>query len=94
MRMAWSHWCCRASGRPCPEARQGLLQLRHRHLVDRGRAAEISALSLAQIAPGYLWVGTQSGLARFDGVRFLTFSPEDVPALPGIWVRAVAVRPT
>ena len=27
------------SGRPCAEAREGLLQLRHRHLVDRGRAA-------------------------------------------------------
>jgi len=50
---------------------------------------QISALSLAQDRTGYLWVGTQSGLARFDGVRFLTFSPEDTPALPGIWVRAL-----
>ena len=50
---------------------------------------QISALSLAQDSTGYLWVGTQSGLARFDGVRFVTFTPEDVPALPGIWIRAL-----
>ena len=28
--------------------------------------------ALAQDAAGYLWVGTSSGLARFDGVRFIT----------------------
>ena len=52
---------------------------------------QISALSLAQDRTGYLWVGTQSGLARFDGVRFVTYTPEDVPALPGIWIRALLV---
>jgi diguanylate cyclase (GGDEF)-like protein len=50
---------------------------------------QISALSLAQDRTGYLWVGTQSGLARFDGVRFVAYSPEDTPALPGIWIRAL-----
>ncbi|WP_159015494.1 ligand-binding sensor domain-containing diguanylate cyclase [Cognatiluteimonas profundi] len=50
---------------------------------------QISGLSLAQDRTGYLWVGTQSGLARFDGVRFVTFDPETVPALPGIWIRAL-----
>jgi diguanylate cyclase (GGDEF)-like protein len=50
---------------------------------------QISALSLAQDRTGYLWVGTQNGLARFDGVRFVTYTPEDVPALPGIWIRAL-----
>jgi ligand-binding sensor domain-containing protein len=29
--------------------------------------------ALAQTADGYLWVGTEEGLARFDGVRFVTF---------------------
>ncbi len=52
---------------------------------------QISALSLAQDRTGYLWVGTQSGLSRFDGVRFVTYTPEDVPALPGIWIRALLV---
>ena len=50
---------------------------------------QISAMAIAQDRLGYLWVGTQSGLARFDGVRFVTFTPENTPQLPGIWVRAL-----
>ncbi len=50
---------------------------------------QISALSLAQDQTGYLWVGTQSGLARFDGARFITYTPDNAPALPGIWIRAL-----
>ena len=30
---------------------------------------------MAQTADGYLWVGTRSGLVRFDGVRFVPFTP-------------------
>jgi ligand-binding sensor domain-containing protein len=32
---------------------------------------------------GYLWIGTQEGLVRFDGVRFRTFSQIDTPGLAG-----------
>ena len=31
--------------------------------------------SIEQTPDGYLWVGTYDGLARFDGARFVTFSP-------------------
>lgn len=31
---------------------------------------QISVLAMTQDADGYLWFGTQAGLARFDGVRF------------------------
>jgi ligand-binding sensor domain-containing protein/signal transduction histidine kinase len=37
--------------------------------------------SIAQTPDGYLWVGTYAGLARFDGVRFVTFDPANTPAL-------------
>ncbi len=37
--------------------------------------------TLAQAADGYLWIGTQRGLARFDGVRFTVYSPANTPAL-------------
>jgi signal transduction histidine kinase/ligand-binding sensor domain-containing protein len=30
---------------------------------------------MAQTSDGYLWVGTQGGLVRFDGVRFVPFAP-------------------
>jgi ligand-binding sensor domain-containing protein/signal transduction histidine kinase len=37
--------------------------------------------ALAQTRDGYLWVGTFNGLARFDGVRFVTFNPANTPAM-------------
>lgn len=40
-----------------------------------------SVTALAQTQDGYLWVGTYNGLARFDGVRFVTFDPANTPAL-------------
>jgi signal transduction histidine kinase/ligand-binding sensor domain-containing protein/CheY-like chemotaxis protein/HPt (histidine-containing phosphotransfer) domain-containing protein len=41
-----------------------------------------SAQALARTADGYLWVGTQEGLARFDGVRFTVFDSAGDPAIP------------
>ena len=37
---------------------------------------------LLQTRDGYLWVGTEAGLARFDGVGFAVFDRNSVPALP------------
>jgi signal transduction histidine kinase/ligand-binding sensor domain-containing protein/DNA-binding response OmpR family regulator len=41
-----------------------------------------SAQAIARTPDGYLWVGTQEGLARFDGVRFSVFDSENEPAIP------------
>jgi signal transduction histidine kinase/ligand-binding sensor domain-containing protein len=41
-----------------------------------------SVAGVAQTADGYLWIGTPSGLARFDGLRFETISLTNVIALP------------
>jgi signal transduction histidine kinase/ligand-binding sensor domain-containing protein len=40
------------------------------------------ALSLAQTPDGYLWVGTESGLFRFDGVRTVRWQPRGDERLP------------
>jgi len=37
--------------------------------------------AILQTRDGYLWVGTQEGLARFDGVRFTVFNTRNTPAL-------------
>lgn len=33
--------------------------------------------AIAQTKDGYLWIGTKAGLVRFDGVRFVQWSPPD-----------------
>ena len=36
-----------------------------------------STWAIAQDDDGYLWLGTDAGLFRFDGVRFLPWTPPD-----------------
>ena len=38
--------------------------------------------ALVQTRDGYLWLGTQSGLVRFDGVKFVVFDTHNTPLLP------------
>ncbi|HUG11776.1 MAG TPA: two-component regulator propeller domain-containing protein, partial [Opitutaceae bacterium] len=40
-----------------------------------------SVKQLYQTRDGYLWIGTQQGLARFDGINFTTFTRHNTPAL-------------
>jgi len=48
---------------------------------------------LLQTSDGYLWIGTEAGLVRFDGRRFTTFDTSSTPALPYRNVRALAQTP-
>src|SRR5579871_4946312 len=45
--------------------------------------------AIVQSTDGYLWLGTQHGVVRFDGTRFTIFSPENTPGLKGTWVQAL-----
>jgi signal transduction histidine kinase/ligand-binding sensor domain-containing protein/ActR/RegA family two-component response regulator len=45
--------------------------------------------TLIQTRDGYLWAGTQEGLARFDGVRFTVFDKSNEPAIASNWVLAL-----
>ncbi len=56
-----------------------ITQYSHRAWVaDRspGALPQSSVASIRQTHDGYLWLGTQVGLARFDGVRFKVFSSQ------------------
>jgi ligand-binding sensor domain-containing protein/signal transduction histidine kinase len=48
--------------------------------TDRGLPTSF-VTSIVQTPDGYLWVGTQNGLLRFDGQRFVGFDPDNTPAL-------------
>jgi diguanylate cyclase (GGDEF)-like protein len=51
--------------------------------------------ALAQDADGFLWVGTQGGLARWDGYRFEAYKPDPRKpgALPDGWIHALHTDP-
>ena len=52
---------------------------------------QASALAIARTPDGYLWVGTQEGLARFDGVRFTVFNTNNEAALSDNYISALLV---
>ena len=54
---------------------------------------QISAVAIAQTPDGYIWIATQSGVSRFDGVGFQTFSPSNEPAIPHPVTTSLAVDP-
>lgn len=40
-----------------------------------------SVFAITQTPDGYLWVGTQGGLVRFDGINFVTFDKHNTPEI-------------
>ncbi|MFP5287857.1 MAG: two-component regulator propeller domain-containing protein, partial [Thermoanaerobaculia bacterium] len=68
---------------------RALTQYRLDRWTPRNGLPVTSVLCLFQDRAGYLWIGTQEGLARFDGAAFRMFRVEDHPALAGNYISAV-----
>jgi signal transduction histidine kinase/ligand-binding sensor domain-containing protein len=66
-----------------PERGVGLSELRHTAFRAQGGAPN-GVRALAQTSDGFLWVGTETGLYRFDGVKFDSTLGERLPTL-SIW---------
>jgi signal transduction histidine kinase/ligand-binding sensor domain-containing protein len=49
--------------------------------------------ALAQTSDGFVWLGTEAGLARFDGIAFKIFDRNSNPALPGSDIRCFLASP-
>jgi ligand-binding sensor domain-containing protein/signal transduction histidine kinase len=62
--------------------------------IDKWRTSdglpEMAVQSITQTAEGYLWIGTQEGLSRFDGHRFVVFNHANTPALRSDLIFALA----
>lgn len=63
-------------------------QVRNWRLEDGLPDGQVTAI--AQTPDGYLWVGTQKGLVRFDGVRFKVFRPGSTPGLTDPQISSLA----
>lgn len=66
------------------------------HYAHRAWTAQNSALSrvgtIAQTSDGYLWLGVDSGLIRFDGLRVFSWTPPPGQHLPGGLMRLFGAR--
>ncbi len=61
-----------------------------------GRAEGIpdtSVFAVTETREGYLWLGTEVGPVRFDGVRFVHYGPETTAALDGSLTTSILERP-
>jgi signal transduction histidine kinase/ligand-binding sensor domain-containing protein len=79
-------WCPAASALD-PEL--DLTQYSHRAWRIREGFARAHADVLAQTPDGYLWLGTEGGLERFDGVRATPWQPPAGAAPPPARIRAL-----
>jgi len=66
-----------------------LTQYIHTSWTEREGFALPTVQALAQTPDGYLWLGTSSGLYRFDGVHFVAWKPVEGEALPSNEIRAL-----
>ncbi len=57
--------------------RFSLAQFQHRSYLSTGDGAPANAQTIVQTPDGFLWIGSQNGLIRFDGVHF-DRSPTDL----------------
>ena len=88
MRPAWQRWITCAWLLLVTHAAWGLDP--HRSLDHYGHQSwgtdaglpQNTVHAILQTSDGYLWLGTEGGLVRFDGIEFVTFSRENAPSLP------------
>ena len=69
--------------------------LRFEHLSVEDGMAQESVFSMAQDPAGFMWFGTQYGLSRFDGYRFVNFRnvAGDPTTLPNNWIKVLHIDP-
>jgi signal transduction histidine kinase/ligand-binding sensor domain-containing protein len=79
---------CASTARALDPGRS-LTQYVHRIWQMQQGLPEATIYSVAQTADGFLWLGTQRGVVRFDGVRFTHIRDPAGGPLEDLWVRAI-----
>jgi signal transduction histidine kinase/ligand-binding sensor domain-containing protein len=70
-----------------------LNQYAHTAWTFRGGFSKGRVTAFAQTPDGYLWLGTEFGLLRFDGVRSIPWRASGDEQLPHNWIRSLRTAP-
>src|SRR4051794_22045336 len=66
---------------------RALTQYLHRIWQVPQGLPQATIFAIRQTRDGYLWLGTRTGLVRFDGIRFSPLQGDSESMLKDIWVR-------
>ena len=80
LRVATALLLLAATRTPALDPDRKLNQFGHQVWLTENGLPQNTVQSIIQTTDGYLWVGTQDGLARFDGLNFTVFDKENTPA--------------
>lgn len=65
---------------PALDPNRSLNQFGHQVWLTENGLPQNTVQAIIQTRDGYLWIGTQEGLARFDGLNFTVFDKKSTPA--------------
>jgi signal transduction histidine kinase/ligand-binding sensor domain-containing protein len=65
---------------PALDPTRPLKEFGHQAWLTENGLPQNTVQAIIQTQDGYLWLGTQEGLARFDGLNFTVFDKENTPA--------------
>ncbi len=96
---AWANSCCRliwlavvlGGGLPAATPGSAAIPYNVRLWQTDDGLPQNPVFALAQTPDGYLWVGTRGGLARFNGIQFVSAELPGAPELKDGWITALCV---
>src|SRR5262245_41627794 len=69
--------------------RRELSQFAHQAWSTENGLPQNSVHAIVQSADGYIWLATEEGLARFDGISFTVFEKDNTPQLKSSDIRVL-----
>jgi len=74
---------------PAIDSPRDLSQLGHEVWLTENGLPQNTVHAIAQTGDGYIWIGTEDGLARFDGVKFTVFDKQNVSEIKSNYIRSL-----
>jgi signal transduction histidine kinase/CheY-like chemotaxis protein/ligand-binding sensor domain-containing protein len=71
------------------ESNKTLTQYVHEVWQQEEGLPENDVTAIIQTRDGYIWLGTEEGLVRFDGIRFTVFDESNTPELTSFYIRVL-----